>query len=159
MILSSTGSLISTREVKFKEDQFPGVSRAELESNSEIDPFLIKLNEESEGENNQGIENQVSESVLNPQDIVADFPENHPSLNNQVRAPQEISSRISTENILNYDRRGNIININLAESYFVEPKYYHQAINSSESKHWNEAIKKEIENMKNHEVWEVVEKT
>jgi len=46
----------------------------------------------------------------------------------------------------------------LAESYFAEPKYLHQAINSAESEQWKEAIEIELNNMNDHEVWEVVEK-
>ena len=85
---------------------------------SDIDPFRIEIsqNENHKNQNNVEQNNQIETEV-----------NQNTNTENDDRAPQEISSRISTDNILNYDRRGNMININLAESYFVEPKYFHQA--------------------------------
>ena len=146
-ILSFSGSYAVTREVKFDENEFPGLNKNELMS--DIDPFRIEIsqNENHKNQNNVEQNNQIETEVN--QNI---------NTENDDRAPQEISSRISTDNILNYDRRGNIININLAESYFIEPKYFHQAINSPESEKWKEAIEKELDNMNDHQVWEVVDK-
>ena len=67
-ILSASGSVISTREVKFKEDQFPGSSKNVSES--EIDPFEIKIPEEI-----QSSEDSLQNQELSTQEIIEDIPE------------------------------------------------------------------------------------
>ncbi|MBW0529576.1 hypothetical protein O181_069291 [Austropuccinia psidii MF-1] len=62
--------------------------------------------------------------------------------------PTLITGDISEENILPYQRRAH----QTVESKTI-PNHYQQAIKSKDSKKWEEAILKELDNMKNLKVW------
>jgi hypothetical protein len=65
----------------------------------------------------------------------------------------EIIGDISPQNILVHSRRG-------VEQYGAEAGSnltYNQALNSSEKIKWIEAVNKEVNNMKNYEVWDVID--
>ena len=146
IILNSSGRIIITREVKFQEEEFPGLAKEN--DDLDVNPFENVLSRSSLIL--PPSETQATQDETQIEDIISETDSPVPNQN-------EISSTISTRNILNHDRRGNPISLNLVESYFSEPKYYHQAIHSSESEKWNLAIKKELANMEDHQVWEVRE--
>ncbi|PLW34182.1 hypothetical protein PCASD_13301 [Puccinia coronata f. sp. avenae] len=76
------------------------------------------------------------------------------------KAPNDISSQISTDNILSVNRRGNSIIVYLTENVKSNTlKTYLQAINSPNSTFWKKAIQKEVSNMYNHDVWAIVKKS
>ena len=67
-----------------------------------------------------------------------------------------ISSLIDESNILSYDRRGRQIEANLTDGNKY-PAYYHEAMRSEDRDLWNQAIKKELDNRKEYNVWDEVE--
>ncbi|KNZ51102.1 uncharacterized protein VP01_4094g1 [Puccinia sorghi] len=76
------------------------------------------------------------------------------------KAPKDISSQISTDNILLVDRRGNSVIVYLVENADDNtPQSYIHTINSSSSSFWKKAIKKEISNMYDHDLWMIVKKS
>ena len=48
--------------------------------------------------------------------------------------------------------------VSAVESTFNDPKTYREAMNSTDKAMWKQAIKKEIESMKNRNVWNIIDK-
>ncbi|KAI7942739.1 hypothetical protein MJO28_012766 [Puccinia striiformis f. sp. tritici] len=151
------------RNVKFDETIFPGLK--DHDPNPEEDVFETE-------ETNDNVEvdapvNSVELETHRPPTPVTSQPDdvestlNEPGQNQGRKAPRDINSAISTDNILSVDRRGNTILAYLTESKIPEednPKSYIQALNSPNSSFWKKAIDKEITNMQDHDVWIIVEK-
>ncbi|PLW49320.1 hypothetical protein PCASD_02649 [Puccinia coronata f. sp. avenae] len=146
--------IVRGRNIKFEEETFPG---------------LTGIREENPNQDIFEVSNHLPPSDDQPS-LPADTapsPE-HSTVNissppSAPKAPQDISSQISTDNILSVDRRGNSIIVYLTE--ITEnvanntPKTYIQAINSPNSSFWKKAIEKEISNMYDHDVWAIVRKS
>lgn len=66
-------------------------------------------------------------------------------------APRAISSNIDQDNILSHRRRANAATASLANS--ADPVSYNQAINRSDSNHWIDSIKKELDSLERMNVW------
>lgn len=133
----------SSWHVRFVEDNFPSIF-------SEPRPFNIPFN----------LTGHSSETLEKSSSI--DLPPPPPSNTIGEPAPSSrlISSRIDTDNILNYDRRGNPIQSYLAEDLEVAEKLtYSKALNSADSSLWRESIKKELDNLELHNVWDVVDRS
>ncbi|PLW15082.1 hypothetical protein PCASD_21521 [Puccinia coronata f. sp. avenae] len=144
--------VVRTSDVKFDESVFPG-----LGGNHNIQPSddIFDVSNHQEPAPNTG---QESSNSTKPTAVpVAD--ETHDQSVPTRVAPKDISSSISTDNILSVDRRGNSIIVYLTENVEDDtPKSYIQAINSANSSFWKKAIEKEVSNMYEHEVWVIVKK-
>jgi hypothetical protein len=101
-------------------------------------------------------------SIWNPEGKDAEIPsasDSTPPSPSTAKAPKDISSKISTNNILNVDQRGNQVHVYLTKNVECDtPSSYIQAINSEHSSFWKKAIEKEINNMYEHNVWVIVQK-
>ncbi|PLW26249.1 hypothetical protein PCANC_26631 [Puccinia coronata f. sp. avenae] len=119
--------VVCTRDVKFDESVFPG-----LGGNHDIQPSddIFDVSNHQEPAPNTG---QESSNSTEPTAVpVAD--ETHDQSVPTRVAPKDISSSISTDNILSVDRRGNSIIVYLTENVEDDtPKSYIQAINSANS--------------------------
>ncbi|KNZ51239.1 DEHA2D06061p protein, partial [Puccinia sorghi] len=63
------------------------------------------------------------------------------------KAPRDISSQVSTDNILSVDRRRNSVIVYLTKNAVEDiPASYIQTINSTNSSFWKKAIEKEVTN-------------
>ncbi|KAI7951918.1 hypothetical protein MJO28_007602 [Puccinia striiformis f. sp. tritici] len=155
----ATKKVFSIRNVKFDEAVFPGL----VGQPSITDEDFNDMDDET-----QDPADVLPEPVSNPEPIPTS-PEPCPaaiseapreSNQDSVRlAPKDISSAISTDNILSVDRRGNSILVYLAENETDNtPLSYIQALNSANSSFWKKAVEKEITNMESHDVWIIVKK-
>jgi hypothetical protein len=142
--------IVRVRNINFEEDTFPG-----LKDSSKI------LQQDIFDKNNHQALLQTSDNLV-PNPIPT---HSSPATDNAVssaipRAPNNISSQISTDNILSVNRRGNSIIVYLTENIENDtPKTYVQAINSPNSSFWKKAIQKEVSNMYDHDVWAIVKKS
>ncbi|POW21890.1 hypothetical protein PSHT_01837 [Puccinia striiformis] len=159
----SSRKVFRIRNVRFDESTFPGLSGHAPEEDDE----LLDIPPENSKKENPLLHSDVPS--LQQQSLNTNTgPEESGQLNSNrgepsqpPKAPRDISSIISTDNILSVDRRGNSILVYLAETNVEEednPKSYIQAINSSNSSFWKKAIDKEISNMEEHDVWVIVKK-
>lgn len=142
--------MIRARNIKFEESVFPGLKNKEIQENQEDEEHTIFSNVSSR----MNSENPSSVREENLAPITSE------AVSLPTQNPKEINSNISVSNILTVDRRGNPITALLAEYKEIdEPKSFKQAINSPQAEHWKLAIKKELQNMADHNVWSPVEKT
>jgi hypothetical protein len=142
--------VVRVRNITFDEAKFPGLKDQEDADISDVfntppQSIAVPMN---------SIQNLESEDAEIPS--ASDSPAPSPST---AKAPKDISSEISTDNILNVDRRGNQVLVYLSENVECDtPTSYIQAINSEHSSFWKKAIEKEINNMYEHDVWVIVQK-
>ncbi|PLW04645.1 hypothetical protein PCASD_26527, partial [Puccinia coronata f. sp. avenae] len=140
--------IVQSCNIKFDEDSFPGLKDVR-EENPNQDIFET-ANHRSTSEETP---TPVSESAISPSDHP---PVDANSSSSASKAPKNISSQISQDNILSVDRRGNSIIVYLTKNVESNtPKTYIQAINSPDSSFWKKAIQKELSNMYDHDVWAI----
>ncbi|KAI7951517.1 hypothetical protein MJO28_007201 [Puccinia striiformis f. sp. tritici] len=151
------------RNVKFDENIFPGL-KEHIPSEEED---LLVMDEPNDEEQIKLSQVESCKSSVTPEvhkDAAGDQSEVQPTKAStpapEKLAKHNISSDISTDNILSVNCRGNSILVYLTEN--VEdntPKSYMiQAINSADSSFWKKAIDKEVSNMEDHDVWVIVKK-
>lgn len=135
--------IMHVRNIKFEEFNFPGLKEGKLEPNQlNSNVFDVaktpEINDESTVNLPLGESNNKSTKVqVKSQEV-----------ENISTARRDISSQISTDNILSVDLRGNSFIVYLVENIENNtPASYIQAINSASSLFWKKAIDKEITNM------------
>lgn len=151
ILIPDSKMTLVTRNLSWNENIFPGTQNWNTEGSEdagEEDEQLLRLFDVI----NPQLKDTSLEMTASPIESAA--------ISSEPLAPHNISSDISTDNILSVDRRGNAIVVYFTQiNSEKEPKTYIQAINSPQSSFWKKAIEKEINNMENHDVWCVVKKT
>lgn len=160
---TSSKNIIYTKHAIFDEQSFPGLSNSAI-----ISPFDDVLTP-STADEQQEKKVHTQPPITHPTET--NQPENpepeQEFLSSEPTVPSRlISSQISSENILNYNRRGvPLVNttysipevFNISGS-LTAPTTFSQATNSADSTKWKEAIEKELNNLKLYNVWTEVDK-
>ncbi|MBW0510313.1 hypothetical protein O181_050028 [Austropuccinia psidii MF-1] len=150
--------IIISRQVIFDEKNFPSLlnQKQSLENIIEIFPNPTQTTEEEIQINSNTDENSSSideNSIDNESDeIYVDALEQQPKRIRVIgpRHPTLISSEIDSNNILPFSRRhtrANLTKINQT------PKTFDEAMTSPNKEKWDLAIKKELQNMENLNIW------
>jgi hypothetical protein len=144
---------VRVRNITFDESSFPGLKEHTDEDTTDVFDFpsqTAPTSPEDPATNQFLLSNNTPISAESPNPDVSIL---------ATKAPKDISSEISTDNILNVDQRGNQVLVYLTENVKCDtPISYIQAINSENSTFWKKAIEKEITNMYEHDVWVIVKK-
>ena len=125
-IVNMNGTLMTTRETKFKENEFPGLNKNILKINENDDPFKIEIKNQEEKLNTNEVRKEhnnesdtesegINNEIENNERILIRNEQNNNNPQRQEIAIKNRSSEINTENISNYDRRRNQIYHNLPD--------------------------------------------
>ncbi|MBW0556447.1 hypothetical protein O181_096162 [Austropuccinia psidii MF-1] len=98
------------------------------------------------------IESTDSEDIITNQNSLLNY-KGYICTNEPINKSKENIDEVgNTRNILNTSRRPKQ-SANFSKLTILDPKNYKKAINSVESKNWEEAISQELQNMAKHSVW------
>ena len=143
--------MVRGQNVSFKEETLPGLKDAG-DVSSHTDIFNVS--------NHRPTSNNTPKPVPSPIPSSVSHTTKNAVTSKPSKAPNDISSQISTDNILSVDRRGNSIIVYLTKNVECDtPKTYLQAFNSPNSSFWKKAIQKEVSNMYDHNLWAIVKKS
>ncbi|MBW0580358.1 hypothetical protein O181_120073 [Austropuccinia psidii MF-1] len=138
----------------------PNVKTSNISNPTEIDPtqnINTIANEENESQIQTTYHNLLNESAALEENtaIQTNLPKYKGYIwtNEPAKKSKEIVHKVGDpRNILETSRRPKH-SANFSELTLLDPKNYKQAINSVESKNWEEAISQELQNMTKHSVW------
>ena len=153
----ATKKIIKARNVLFKENEIQPFSPKEeiYQGEKILESPNLDLHDEQLNEKPVGDEvGEMRNEVPNVPDQVPDQPQNEEEDNEEQPLPRANRNRRPPE------RYGNPYTFSTTqqEETVAEPKTYEEAVNSSKTKYWKQAMQAEVDSLENNNTWTFVDK-